>query len=1463
MAIGRITGQMLSANLARSGTDLAFETNLLVLDVTNSRIGIGTASPATTLHVSATDALRLPSGNTAQRPGSPANGDIRYNSTTAAVEGYAGGWLKMTGGTSLADADSDTQIEVERSTDEDAMHFQTDGVDRAHIRSNGNIELNNLQIANMTVSTLATNGDLTLTPNGTGKVIVTDGTTLQTNTADINGGAIDGAIIGANSAAAGTFTTLNTSSNAVIGGNLTVSGTTTTVSTTNTTIADNIIELNSGISQSLNDSGLIIERGSTGNNAAILWDESADKFTMGTTTATAADKSGGITVALSTLVANLEATTATLGGSDIISTDNTKTLTNKTIDANGTGNAISNIDIGNMTAAVVVLESEGIASNDNDTTLPTSASVKDYVDTQDAAIAGDTLTFTNKTIDANGTGNSITNLDSGNLLSGFLKDEDDMTSNSATSVASQQSIKAYVDAQDAAIASDTLTLTNKTIDANGTGNAISNIDSGNMLSGFFLDEDNMATNSATAVASQQSIKAYVDAEVSAVSTTAISQGNSSATVSDTGSDGAFTVVADGNTELVINDTSATFSGNVIMSGNLTVNGTTTTVATTNTTISDNIIELNSGISASSNDAGIIIERGSTGNNAFIGWDESADKFTVGTTTATAGDKSGGISVTAGTLVANLEGNVTGNVTGQASDISNHLLDEDNMATDSATKAPSQQSVKAYVDAQDAAIAGDTLTFTNKTIDANGTGNAISNIDSGNFLSGFFLDEDDLNSDSATSVASQQSIKAYVDAQVTAQDLDFACDDSTTLSIDLDSESLQFSGGTGITTAGTGNTVTVAIDGTVATLTGSQTLTNKTLTSPVLNTGVSGTAVKDEDNMASDSATHLATQQSIKAYVDAEVGAVSTTSITQGNTSAAVTDTGSDGAFTVTADGNTELVVNDTSATFSGNVIVSGDFTVNGTTTTIDSTTLTVEDPMITLAKNNSGGDANTFDQGLFFNRGSLANVSFLWDESTDQFAAAVTSGEDGTTAGNVTIDSYAAMRMGVTTVSDLETGSISAADGTAAATIANSTGVVTVPSAVLTTADINGGTVDGVTIGGASAGAGTFTTLVAANTQTGTVKANDGTAAIAIADSTGVVTVPSAVLTTADINGGTADGVTIGGSTAAAGTFTTLIAANTQTGTVKANDGTAAIAIADSTGVVTISTAVELDGGNVTINESSASVDFRVESNGHAHALFVDGSEDHVGIKTATPAYDLDLSGSTDAMRMPNGTTGQRPTGATGIIRFNTTTGNYEGCQDGSTFVNFAFAGDTPTFTKESTTGDGSTTTFTGFFSSAPESANNVFVYIDNVFQEPTENYTVSGTNITFTSAPHSAARIFAITGADNTALASGGIARTEASSTNFTSSATTIMSFNASSYRSAELFIQLTDTANTEYAAMKGVVVHNGTTAFITIHGITNTGSTDLGTITAVYDSGTVNVQAVSTGGVTAGKVQYSLSAV
>jgi len=107
------------------------------------------------------------------------------------------------------------------------------------------------------------------------------------------------------------------------------------------------------------------------------------------------------------------------------------------------------------------------------------------------------------------------------------------------------------------------------------------------------------------------------------------------------------------------------TGNVTITGNLDVNGTTTTLDTTNSTIADRLIELGTGTTGTpANDMGIVLERGSS-DNAFIGWDESADKFLVGTGSFT-GASTGDLTVTTGTLVANLEGNVTGAVTGNAS-----------------------------------------------------------------------------------------------------------------------------------------------------------------------------------------------------------------------------------------------------------------------------------------------------------------------------------------------------------------------------------------------------------------------------------------------------------------------------------------------------------------------------------------------------------------------------------------------------------------------------------------------------------------------------------------------------------------------------------------------------------------------------------------------------------------------------
>ena len=144
-----------------------------------------------------------------------------------------------------------------------------------------------------------------------------------------------------------------------------------------------------------------------------------------------------------------------------------------------------------------------------------------------------------------------------------------------------------------------------------------------------------------------------------------------------------------------------------------------------------------------------------------------------------------------------------------------------------------------IDSTVATLAG-TQTLTNKTLTSPKFNEDVALTATStelNLLDGItaIADEDDMSSNSATALATQQSIKAYVDSQVTAQDLDFQGDSGGALNIDLDSETLTIAGGTGIDTSGSGNTLTVAIDSTVVTKTGTETLTNKTLTSPTLTT----------------------------------------------------------------------------------------------------------------------------------------------------------------------------------------------------------------------------------------------------------------------------------------------------------------------------------------------------------------------------------------------------------------------------------------------------------------------------------------------------------------------------------------------------------------------------------------------------------------------------------------------------
>ena len=119
-------------------------------------------------------------------------------------------------------------------------------------------------------------------------------------------------------------------------------------------------------------------------------------------------------------------------------------------------------------------------------------------------------------------------------------------------------------------------------------------------------------------------------------------------------------------------------------------------------------------------------------------------------------------------------------------------------------------------------------------------------------------------------------------------------------------------------------------------------------------------------------------------------------------------------------------------TFGDNVTVTGDFTVNGTTTTINTTNLTVTDPLV---KYGQGYTGTAYDEGFIITRGNgsasnTANKGFIWDESADEFAAIACNTEDGTTAGNVTINSYADLQVNKLTGGSLDISGDVDVDGT-------------------------------------------------------------------------------------------------------------------------------------------------------------------------------------------------------------------------------------------------------------------------------------------------------------------------------------------------------------------------------------------------------------------------------------------------
>ena len=220
-------------------------------------------------------------------------------------------------------------------------------------------------------------------------------------------------------------------------------------------------------------------------------------------------------------------------------------------------------------------------------------------------------------------------------------------------------------------------------------------------------------------------------------------------------------------------------------------------------------------------------------------------------------------------------------------------------------------------------------LTNKTIDVDS--NTVSNIEVDNLKSGVL--DTDLSSVAGTdtTLASAKAIKAYVDAQVTASDLDFQADSGGALSIDLDSETMTFTGGTGIDTTGSSNDVSFAIDSTVATLSGSQALTNKTIdvdSNTVSNIEVDnfkGSAIVTESEGigSSDNDTSLPTSAAVKDYVDTQITAEDLDITTDSGTiaidldSETLTVAGGTGLDSSATGNSVTLAIDSTVATLSG------------------------------------------------------------------------------------------------------------------------------------------------------------------------------------------------------------------------------------------------------------------------------------------------------------------------------------------------------------------------------------------------------------------------------------------------------------------------------------------------------------------------------------------------------------------
>ena len=278
--------------------------------------------------------------------------------------------------------------------------------------------------------------------------------------------------------------------------------------------------------------------------------------------------------------------------------------------------------------------------------------------------------------------------------------------------------------------------------------------------------------------------------------------------------------------------------------------------------------------------------------------------------------------------------------------------------------------------------------------------------------------------------------------------------------------------------------------------------------------------------------------------------------------------------------------------------------------------------------------------------------------------------------------------------------------------------------------------------------------MVSSNTETNitvTYQDSDGTLDFAFsgsADTTGNAATATALETARTIHGVSFDGTAnIDLTEVVQDTVGAMFSSNTESGITVAyedSDGTIDLTVGtlnqNTTGsAATLTTArtiggVSFDGSANITPTTFTTATFSGDVNVDSGVLFVDVSENRIGINQTSPDVSLDLGANTDSIHVPVGTTAQRPgSPAAGYFRYNSTTGGFEGYTDEWGAIAGGGGGSSSTFAKNTFTGDGSTTAFT--LSTSMTNEDGLIVFIDGVYQADNV-YSVSGTTLTFATAP-------------------------------------------------------------------------------------------------------------------------------